>query len=52
MKTNLFNLKHWARIGPGGWKCHCCGIVPSYRKVHSRKLKLKMTRMLDKLEQE
>ncbi len=52
MKTNLFNLRHNGRIGPGGWRCHCCGPAPSLRDVAARQHKRKMYRLLDRLEQE
>lgn len=52
MKTNLFNARHHARVGPGGWFCNCCGPAPSYRGITSRLHKRKMYRLLDRLEQE
>lgn len=50
MKTNLLNAKHYMRVGPGGWKCHCCGPAPSYRSTFVRIHKKKMYKLLDKLE--
>ena len=50
MKTGLFNFRHHARIGPGGWKCPCCRIAKSARRAESKALRRRMTRMLDKME--
>lgn len=48
MKTNLFNARHHARVGPGGWFCNCCGPSPSDRKSIARKHKKSMYRYMDK----
>ena len=50
MKTNIFNARHHARVGPGGWFCTCCGPAPAHRKVMARNHKRKLYRLLDKLE--
>lgn len=50
MKTNMFNARHHARVGPGGWFCTCCGPAPSHRKVVARTHKRKAYRLLDRLE--
>lgn len=50
MKTNLFNAKHHGRVGPGGWKCTCCGPAPSYRKQFARLHKKWVYRILNKLD--
>lgn len=52
MKTNMFNLRHNGRIGPGGWHCHCCSPAPKHRDVAARQHKRKMYRLLDRLEKE
>lgn len=52
MKTNLFNLRHHGALGPGGWKCYCCGPAPSMRKFANRSHKRKVSKILDKLFQE
>lgn len=50
MKTNVFNARHHARVGPGGWFCTCCGPAPSHRKTVARIHKRKVYRLLDRLE--
>lgn len=50
MKTNLFNARHHGRVGPGGWRCSCCGPAPKHRGVFSRLHKRSMYRLLDKME--
>ena len=50
MKTNLFNARHHGRVGPGGWRCSCCGPAPKHRSVFSRLHKRSMYRLLDKME--
>ena len=48
MKTGKFNVKHHAMVGPGGWKCTCCGPAPSARRVFARIFKRKTYRALDR----
>lgn len=50
MKTNLFNIKHHARQGPGGYRCACCFEAPGKRKHVQRKHKLYVYKLLDRLE--
>jgi hypothetical protein len=50
MKTNLFNIKHHARMGPGGYKCACCFDPPGKRKHVQRVHKQRINKLLDKLE--
>lgn len=50
MKTNLFNIKHYARMGPGGPKCACCFNAPGNRKQIHRAHEKRINRLLDKLE--
>ena len=52
MKTNLFNARHHARVGPGGWRCNCCGPSPKDRNSFVRLHKRFVYRMLDRLERE
>ena len=52
MKTNLFSAKHHARVGPGGWRCTCCGPAPKHRDNVARTHKRKAYRLLDRLETE
>ena len=52
MKTNLFNARHHARSGPGGWFCSCCGPAPKHRKAAARLHKKRMQKLLDKMEKE
>lgn len=51
MKTNLFNARHRGRVGPGGWRCHCCGPAPSHRASFARLHKRFIYRVLNRLEQ-
>lgn len=48
MKTGRLNPKHHAKVGPGGWKCPCCGPAPRYRKVVARIFKKAIYRVLDR----
>lgn len=48
VKTGILNVKSHSRIGPGGWKCNCCGPPPKYRKLFARKHKKRIYRFLDK----
>lgn len=50
MKTNKFNARHHARVGPGGWFCNCCGPAPKHRGVFAKIHKRKIYRVLDKIE--
>ena len=50
MKTNKFNARHHARVGPGGWFCNCCGPAPLYRRLFAKIHKRKIYRVLDKIE--
>lgn len=50
MKTNLFNARHHARVGPGGWFCACCGPAPKHRKMVANLHKKRIYRALDRME--
>ena len=51
MKTNIFNARHHAKTGPGGWFCPCCAPSPGHeRKVVARNHKRKVYRILEKLD--
>ena len=50
MKTNMFNARRHALVGPGGWFCSCCGPAPKYRKQVARLHKKRAYRILDKME--
>lgn len=52
MKTNLFSAKHHAKVGPGGWRCTCCGPAPKHRGVVAKQHQHKISRMLLKLERD
>jgi len=52
MKTNMLNLRHHGRIGPGGWHCACCTPAPTHRNLEARLHKKRMYRILDKMERE
>jgi len=52
MKTNIFNVKKHSRVGPGGWKCTCCGPAPKHRSSAARSHKRSIYRQLDRLEKD
>lgn len=35
-----------ADIGPGGYKCHCCGPAPSQRSEHRRLVRRRLNQMV------
>jgi len=52
LKTNLFNARHHAQVGPGGWFCSCCGPAPKDRKMVARAHKKRAYRLLNQLEKD
>ena len=48
LKTGKFNARSHACVGPGGWRCTCCGPAPSQRRSVARQLKKKLYRILDR----
>jgi hypothetical protein len=34
--------KHCHRVGPGGYKCRCCGPAPSARKKYRRAVRARL----------
>jgi hypothetical protein len=52
MKTNIFDAKGHAAVGPGGWTCTCCGPAPKHRKLFARLLKKRLYKVLDRLERD
>ena len=52
MKTSMFNVRHRGRVGPGGWRCTCCGPAPAHRKEFARRHKKFVYRLLNQLEKE
>lgn len=36
MDNNTFNIVRNQNMGPGGYKCHCCGPAPRDRKRWNR----------------
>lgn len=52
MKTGIFNARRHARVGPGGWNCHCCGPAPRYRKLFVKIHEKRIQKILAKLNKE
>lgn len=45
-----FYRKAAVPIGPGGWKCHCCGPAPGkLKKIHKRHSKKIFSSLIDKI---
>ena len=47
MKSNIANKFRVKGVGPGGWKCTCCGPAPKHRASWCRTKKRAMIRELD-----
>lgn len=41
--------KHCNQLGPGGYKCSCCGPHPKKRKQHRRLIRTRLKRLFDRL---
>jgi hypothetical protein len=45
MKDEFKRIQHKSRhLGPGGYKCHCCGPHPKDRKAHRRATRSRLKR--------
>ena len=49
MMNSKSYFKRYARVGPGGWRCHCCGPAPGKdKKAAVRQWKKTMNRKLER----